>query len=322
MLPKFNCLLHLGVAAVTSTAASAQLTLLDHLRFGAACGCAVDSTTEEVFVIRCSELSIQVVSSEGERLRSLPLPSFTVENVDLDVVTTPFWLAGTLVPAGSVLYIIGDYLTADIYALDPAEGTVIATLDTAFGDGKVVGGAYHPGRGSLFLVQSRLASTSADTVAEIDCATGAVLNLFDLIGQGFTVNHGDIDVSAANGNLFIVSSFEDAVAEYTADGSFVQEHVLPFAATGPTGIALIDGTGEALVTPYLGLAARLSGFPVPPCDCEMTGDFPAAVDVFDLLAYLDLWFSVDAAAERTGDLPANIDVFDLLDYLDCWFAGC
>jgi N-acetylneuraminic acid mutarotase len=44
------------------------------------------------------------------------------------------------------------------------------------------------------------------------------------------------------------------------------------------------------------------------------------VDVFDLLAYLDLWFALDAGAEFTGDEPAMIDVFDLLALLDCWFA--
>jgi hypothetical protein len=56
------------------------------------------------------------------------------------------------------------------------------------------------------------------------------------------------------------------------------------------------------------------------CAADLTGD--GGVDVFDLLAYLDLWFVTDAAAERTGDEPAAIDVFDLLAYLGGWFAGC
>ncbi len=57
----------------------------------------------------------------------------------------------------------------------------------------------------------------------------------------------------------------------------------------------------------------------PPCVCEMDGD-AGQVDVFDLLAYLDLWFLADARAE-IDDTP-GVDVFDLLGYLDCWFAGC
>lgn len=56
----------------------------------------------------------------------------------------------------------------------------------------------------------------------------------------------------------------------------------------------------------------------PPCAADIDGT--PGVDVFDLLAYLDLWFSGDAAADKDG--VAGIDVFDLLGYLDGWFAGC
>jgi hypothetical protein len=52
------------------------------------------------------------------------------------------------------------------------------------------------------------------------------------------------------------------------------------------------------------------------CPCEADGD-ASQVNVFDLLAYLDLWFESDPAAEMTGSEP--VDVFDLLGYLDCWF---
>lgn len=54
------------------------------------------------------------------------------------------------------------------------------------------------------------------------------------------------------------------------------------------------------------------------CAADLTGD--GAVTVFDLLAYLDLWFSASPAAERDG--APDINVFDLLAYLDGWFAGC
>jgi hypothetical protein len=56
------------------------------------------------------------------------------------------------------------------------------------------------------------------------------------------------------------------------------------------------------------------------CPADLDGG--GGVDVFDLLAYLDLWFTGSADAERTGDAPAAVDVFDLLVYLDGWFAGC
>jgi hypothetical protein len=58
--------------------------------------------------------------------------------------------------------------------------------------------------------------------------------------------------------------------------------------------------------------------PAPPsCICNIDEN-PRAIDVFDLLAYLDLWFAGDAAAELDGQ--DGINVFDLLTFLDCWFS--
>jgi hypothetical protein len=55
----------------------------------------------------------------------------------------------------------------------------------------------------------------------------------------------------------------------------------------------------------------------PACPCDLDGT--PGVDVFDLLAYLDLWFPQDAAADIDGS--AGVDVFDLLAFLDCWFPA-
>lgn len=313
------------VTLIAASVGGAELTRLESLAPVRGCGCAIDPATGEIFVTSCNSIVIEVYSSEGERLRSYWQPTsggLAQEHVDLDFVSHPIELGGAAIPGGSLLLINGNDLAAEVYALDPFDGTVHGTLSTAFGDGRVSGGAYHPSRGTIFLLQNRFAPTLGDTIAEIDPATGAVLNHFPLV-EDYTVWYiGDIDVSAVNGNLFVVSSWEETVDEYTPDGTFVQRYELPFGVPPVASISMIDGTGEAWTTGTLGGATRLGGFPGSPCDCEMTGDGPGAVDVFDLLAYLDLWFSVDAAAERTGDLPANIDVFDLLDYLDCWFAGC
>ncbi len=53
------------------------------------------------------------------------------------------------------------------------------------------------------------------------------------------------------------------------------------------------------------------------CGCEFDGS--AGVDVFDLLAYLDLWFASAPAANI--DTVPGVDVFDLLFFLDCWFPA-
>lgn len=54
-----------------------------------------------------------------------------------------------------------------------------------------------------------------------------------------------------------------------------------------------------------------------PCPADLTGD--RVIDVFDLLAYLDLWFAGELAADL--DMSEAVDVFDLLAYLDLWFAA-
>jgi hypothetical protein len=55
----------------------------------------------------------------------------------------------------------------------------------------------------------------------------------------------------------------------------------------------------------------------PSCACEYDG--AAGVNVFDLLAFLDLWFVDGAGADIDG--TPGVDVFDLLSFLDCWFPA-
>ena len=59
-------------------------------------------------------------------------------------------------------------------------------------------------------------------------------------------------------------------------------------------------------------------FTTATCRCDV--DESAAIDIFDLLAYLGLWFAGDPDADANGD--AVIDIFDLLVFLSCWFTGC
>jgi hypothetical protein len=54
------------------------------------------------------------------------------------------------------------------------------------------------------------------------------------------------------------------------------------------------------------------------CPADFNAD--DATDVFDLLAYLNEWFSSTETAEMTFD--THVDVFDLLTFLDSWFIGC
>ncbi len=95
------------------------------------------------------------------------------------------------------------------------------------------------------------------------------------------------------------------------------------AAAFPSGMMVaawsdqrVDGDGGDIYAQNVNLDGTL-GASIG-CLCEMDGN-AAQVDVFDLLAYLDLWFAFDEAANM--DLVPEIDVFDLLAYLDCWFPA-
>src|SRR5690606_21484283 len=79
-------------------------------------------------------------------------------------------------------------------------------------------------------------------------------------------------------------------------------------------------TGSAGGTHGFVTIAEIDVFGTPCSErVDLDGDLDA--DVFDLLAYLGMWFAAEPGAERTGQEPSVIDVFDLLAYLDAWFAG-
>ena len=67
-----------------------------------------------------------------------------------------------------------------------------------------VGGTYHAGRDTLFMID-----WSSDVIREVNPATGAVLATFPVAPAGspaFDIFYGDLDVDLATGNLLLVSS--------------------------------------------------------------------------------------------------------------------
>jgi uncharacterized repeat protein (TIGR01451 family) len=111
----------------------------------------------------------------------------------------------------------------------------------------------------------------------------------------------DLDGDGFDDNLFFWS-FQDNDAFLTEDGWFY------FVAD------LKDGGGATAVGQVF---ARIPVDLGETCPCEF--DAQAGVDVFDLLAYLDLWFTSAPHADLDG--VAGVDVFDLLTFLDCWFPA-
>ncbi len=274
VLPLALCASLAGLSLPTS----AQIVVLDSFNpegIGSLCGLGQDPETGNVWVYPCSGSAISGFTPLGTPIGTVPRPGESANDVDVEFSPEALNLNGTTVPAGTLLFINGEDGPADIYAVDKATGAVLATLTTSFGVSHVVGGAYHPLRNTFFLVQDNVpGSAQENRIAEVDPVTGAVLQTFQF-GDSFTVSYGDLDVSDVTGNLFVVSSAESGIAEFTPEGIFVQEYGLPSGTTSSlSGIALNCEAQVAWGSTTGGSVYHLGqvpcGFPT-----SMEGDSPA-----------------------------------------------
>jgi hypothetical protein len=249
---------------VCSAPASAQITLLDSFdpsEVGSLCGAAFDAVGNAVWVYECFGASLHRYATDGTFLGSVPRPGESANDVDVEIAPEALTLGSTTVPAGTLLFINGESGVAEIYALDESTGAVLATLSTAFGIGHVVGGAYHTGRNTFFLVQDNVPGTQDENlIAEINPRTGAALDTFQVTSV-YSVSFGDLEVSDATGNLFVVSSAEGDMAEFTPGGTFVQYHDLPSGVSSLSGIGLDCAVREAWVAGTGGAVWRLGDVP-------------------------------------------------------------
>lgn len=270
-----NRLLFLTVSlALLSTPSSAQITVLDTFnpsQTGGLCGLGFDPATATVWAHACSGATIDGYAADGTFLASLSRPGESANDVDVEIAPEDFTLAATPIPAGTPLFINGESGPAEIYAIDPGTGDVLDTLATEFGVSHVVGGGFDPNRGTFFLIQDRVPSgTDANRIAEVDPITGAVLNSF-LITPDYDVNFGDLDVSTVTGHLFLVSSNQSSIGEFTPTGDFVTTHALPTGVSSLSGIALNCAAQEAWVANTSGAVWLLGDVPCGPgTDAEET----------------------------------------------------
>jgi hypothetical protein len=256
------------VAASLLLAAPARAGLTQTSQFnanvGALVGLAYDHTDDTVWVYDSFGSALRHYSAAGVFLGSIPRPGESADDFDLEIAPEAFALNNAALAEGTLLAINGESGVAEIYALDKTTGAIITTLTTAFGNSHVVGGSWHPGRNTFFLVQDRQPGSTAERslVGEIDPITGAVLNTFktDVSLPGFTVNFGDVEVSTATGNLHVVSSDESTVGEFTPAGVAVQQLTLPGTVGSLSGIGLRDASGGAWVSNSSGLVSHIAGF--------------------------------------------------------------
>lgn len=229
-----------------------------------ACGLAFDQTQEYIWVHGCSAAYTNrfdtagnfagVIVSSGEYSAGE-----TANDVDLDISPASFLFHNTQAAPGDLFFINGETGTSEIYLLDSISGFAKDSLAVDFGASHVVGGTYHAGRNSFFLIQDSVPGRgNGNLVAEIDPRSGAVKNSF-YVSPEFSIYYGDVDVCQSTGNLFFVSSSESSIAEFTPAGSFVAEYALPEGVNNLSGIDFDDDSGDAWVVSTRGLVSKLEG---------------------------------------------------------------
>lgn len=230
---------------------------------GTLVGIGFDTASDSLWVYDSSGSQLLNYSRSGSLLGGIARPGESANDFDVTFAPASLTLGATNVGPGTLISINGESGPAEIYAINKSNGSIIATLNTAFGASHVVGGAYHAGRNTFFLVQDRQPSdpTLRSLIAEIDPLTGTVLNSFGTTSADFTVNFGDLEISAVTGNLLLVSSDEARVRELTPNGTFVRDLSLPAGVGALSGLALDEARGEAWVSSTNGVVYQLGGLP-------------------------------------------------------------
>jgi len=256
-------MLTIAVSLIYGTTAQAQITLLgsfDPSEAGSLCGIAYDPATEYIWTYGCSSQDIHCYATNGDFVATIPLLTETANDVDLDIAPEPLNVGNTVVPAGQLLLINGETDEAEIYALDNLTGAIIDTLNSTFGNSHVVGGSYHDQRNTFYMIQDNVPNASLENmIAEVDPVTGETLQTVQITSV-FRVSYGDIEV-ASSGNLFVVSSIEDSIAEFSPIGILVKKHGLPSGVADLSGIALNCENNEAWVCNTSGMIFHLGQFP-------------------------------------------------------------
>jgi len=271
------------------SAAHAQLAILGSFNpaFGTPVSCAFDPSSDRVWTSGAFDGALRIFSRAGAADPVLARPGEPADDFDISIAPEPVNIGGTIVPMGTVLVFNGETGVCEIYAVNKANGAVLASVTTAFGESHTVGGTYHAGRNTIFLVEDRNAATPAlkSAIAEINPVTGAVINTFPAGDANWTVNYGDVEAHPATGNLWVVSSDETTVRELTPTGALVSERALP-AGLALSGIGFDAVRGEAWVSnTSTGALVRLGGVNAPLCLGDVNGDGFVNVADFNLLAF-------------------------------------
>ncbi|MEZ6059150.1 MAG: RHS repeat-associated core domain-containing protein [Planctomycetaceae bacterium] len=191
-------------------------------------------------------------------LRTILQPGGPVNVSGIDITTSALNVGGTVVPAGTLLFIHANAAPATLYAIDPADGTVISSVALADVGIDQVGVAHHPSRSSVFVLGKN------GIVTEVNTQNGSTVASFPVRPGGspsFSVSSwGGIDIDN-EGRLLIVGSSQARVRVLTSGGVFQTDVDLTYSGMARqtlSDISYDDATGEIWLASENGFAFRFS----------------------------------------------------------------
>ena len=186
--------------------------------------------------------------------------TFTITSADfgstafiggLQVAPAAFNLNGTAVAAGSLLVFTGSPNPDRVVALDPSDGSVIAslTLDQNY---DMSSGVYDPASGNLFILDRR---GSPDMITAIDPADGTAVSSF---AAPFDAGESGLALDPVTGNLWYGAESNGEIVELTTAGAEVRRVDLSLQGdnVGSNGLAF-DADGKLLVASNQGVVYRV-----------------------------------------------------------------
>ncbi|MBY8977381.1 FG-GAP repeat protein [Rhodobacteraceae bacterium NNCM2] len=271
---------------------------------GSLYGMSVSPNGAEIAVITQSGSTVDFYSPQGALLRTIPLPGDNGNDGDLDFAAVSFSLNGVTIPAGTLLVMSGDSGAAEVFAVDPADGSILTTLSTVVGNSFTVGVAHNPVTETLFLLTCNCDS-DGNVIVEVDPDTGAELSRIDLDPLDFQTFFGDVDVDPVTGDLFLVSSSAEEVLRLAPDGEVVDRYELPAGVSGLSGVSVgLGDPAEIYVSSTNGTVTLLTEGQAPVNRAPVANGDTATTDA-------DTPVVIDVAA---NDIDPNGDLltFDLI----------
>jgi outer membrane protein assembly factor BamB len=210
----------------------------------------------------------RVSQTTGETLANWPIPGGGASGTGLQVLPSGMTLAGVAIPAGHLLVSSWNFNPDRIMAINPADGTVTATLNLTQNIDPVAVQYDPSGGGHLYVLD-----TSPDEVVEIDPATGARIRAFATTLPAGTQDAGGLAFHPTTGNLWVGTSINTPlVAELNpTTGALIRTvDLAPFGLGSDISGLAFNAAARLLVSSYRTGVVHVLDLAAPPVDLPPT----------------------------------------------------